>query len=176
MSIPRRIRNAGRHLRVLSRSVACADGRRQLGEMITLLRQAARAYRAGGLPALSGALDAPGLRPLPPGAPEGGLANADALAALARARPFRYCLRRSVLRYLVLRAAGYAPVFVIGAERTPELDGHAWIELERQPFREEDDRPRRMTVTYRHKAPAAPTPVPREELSGKERMRTIDEN
>ena len=150
MDFFRATRNFARHVRVLIRSALQGGRARGLHELRRTLHQAARAYQGGGLPALEMVLDSPGATPLAPGNLDWALEQADALAALLRVRPFRYCMRRTVLRYWVLRAAGRRSVFVIGAERNQELEGHAWIEMDGKPFREENDRPRRMTVVYRH--------------------------
>ncbi len=125
--------------------------RRRLRALTATLGAAAAAYRRGGLPAWAESLEVSaadaGLR----GRPERTLALADAIAAVRRTPPFRYCMRRSALRYVALRAAGQAPRLVIGIERAsaaPGLDGHAWVEVAGQPFREEDDRPRRLTAVF----------------------------
>jgi hypothetical protein len=163
VSLPRTFRNLVRHAGVLARSAPAAAERCFLRELAQLLRRSAGAYSKGGLPALAETIDlAPGNAPIP-GRLDPALAQADTLAALLRAPPFRYCVRRAVLRYHVLRAAGRSPAFVIGAEHAsnmPGLDGHAWVEVDGQPFREEDDRPRRMTVVYRHDAPPTRNPSP----------------
>ncbi len=156
MGFFRASRNLAVHVRVLARSALAGDHCRRLRESFLVLHQAARAYQGGGLPALETVLDSPVGTPLAPGALDWALAQADAVAALLRVRPFRYCMRRAVLRYRVLRAAGRPTAFVIGAERNPGLDGHAWVEIDGLPFREEDDRPRRMTVVYRHERRVAP--------------------
>ena len=160
MTFSRASRNFVRHVRVLARSALEGGHRRRLRESLRVLNRAARAYKGGGLPALETVLDSTGAAPVAPGALDWALAQADAVAALLRVRPFRYCMRRTVLRYRVLRAAGRRTAFVIGAERNPGLDGHSWIEIDGLPFREEDDRPRRMTVTYRHEKRMAPDASP----------------
>jgi transglutaminase superfamily protein len=57
------------------------------------------------------------------------------------------CLYRSLARYAVLRGAGYPARFVMGlSPRAPEIEGHAWIELDGAPMGEtvDDD----MVITY----------------------------
>jgi Transglutaminase-like superfamily len=157
-SVLRKARNAARHVAVLVRAVRDREDRRRLRELARTLRDAARAYRDDGLPALVAAAEPLGRSVEPTGALDRALAQADALAAFLRARPFRYCVRRAVLVYRVLRAAGRSPDFVVGAERATGvqgLNGHAWVELDGSPFREADDQASRMTVVYRHPAPSA---------------------
>ena len=160
----RRLGNGLRHAGALLFAVAL--DRRRLRALAAVLRDAAAAYRRGGLPAWAGQLDASAGQFAETGSPERTLRLADALAAVGRRRPFRYCMRRSALRYVALRAAGRTPRLLIGVERTsagaPGLDGHAWVEVDGRPFREEDDRPRRLTVVFaappRAGAEAPPAP------------------
>lgn len=153
----RRLGNGCRH--VASLAAAGLTDRRRLRALIAALRAAAEAYRLGGLPAWAAALDDSSSNVLLRDRLERTLALADALAALGRRAPFRHCMRRSTLRYVALRAAGLSPRLVLGVERaagTPGLDGHAWVELEGRPFREEDDRPARLTAVFE----VPPRPVP----------------
>ncbi|MBU0678008.1 MAG: lasso peptide biosynthesis B2 protein [Verrucomicrobia bacterium] len=121
--------------------------------LVGVLHKAADAYRKMGLPALALVAEGPPHEVTNGDALAQALAQADALAAVLRVAPFRYCMRRAILRYHLLRAAGRAAVLVIGVERTASatgLDGHAWVEVDGLPFREEDDRPLKLTVVYRH--------------------------
>ena len=130
-----------------------ASYRGRIRGLVRALRETACAYRQGGLPAFERALSAVTPETISPSEVDFSLKLADALAAVLRIRPFRYCMRRSVLRFEILRAAGRAPVFVIGAEHVAtaqKLDGHAWVELDGHAFSEEDDRPQRMVTTYRY--------------------------
>lgn len=144
------------HIGVLAGAACHSSGRRTVAAMWRALQGSAAAYRRGGLPACMAALDtAAGAWP---GQIDGrrALAYADALAATLRARPFRYCMRRSLLRYLALRLRGLAPCFTIGVERSAgpsELEGHAWVELQGLPYREEDDRPVRLAIMFRYPVP-----------------------
>jgi len=111
------------------------------------------AYDEGGLPALEAALEPGRQPPLEVESLPRRLAQVEALAAVTIGSSFRICLRRSALLYFVLRSAGQKPVLVIGVRRTAQpsgLDGHAWIELDGQPFRERFEGLGEMTVMRRY--------------------------
>lgn len=47
------------------------------------------------------------------------------------------CLYRALARYAVLRRAGHAARFVMGLDpRSPDIVGHAWVELDGEPVGE----------------------------------------
>lgn len=59
------------------------------------------------------------------------------------------CLYTSLARYAALRRAGIEPVFVLGVRTDRgDLEGHAWIEVDGQPWH--DANARSYTVTFRH--------------------------
>lgn len=65
------------------------------------------------------------------------------------------CLYRALARYAVLRRSGLDATFVMGVgPRGVEDDGHAWVEVEGNPFEEPSD-VTRYAVTFRY--PPAPT-------------------
>jgi hypothetical protein len=67
------------------------------------------------------------------------------------------CLARALARFYVLRRRGLHPTFVLGvaspsASRTP---GHAWVELDGEPWAESDELLACQVVTFRHGPPHA---------------------
>lgn len=69
---------------------------------------------------------------------------ADLAALLARRSPMGLCLRRSLLRYRYLRPAGLPLTIHFGAKLLKnnsqrQLTGHAWVELNGQPYYEADE-------------------------------------
>jgi hypothetical protein len=59
------------------------------------------------------------------------------------------CLYTSLARYAVLRRAGVDPAFVLGVRvDRGDLEGHAWIEVDGEPWH--DASARSYTVTFRH--------------------------
>ena len=76
----------------------------------------------------------------------------------------RTCLDRALTRYAFLKAAGSTPNFVIGldpkltAHHEPEALGHAWVEVEGEPWPHEDVTAYR--VSFRHPADRPPARAP----------------
>lgn len=70
----------------------------------------------------------------------------------------RTCLDRALTRYAFLQAAGSSPTFVIGLDRhlvashDAEALGHAWVEVQGEPWPSEDVA--RYHVSFRHPNPA----------------------
>jgi len=63
----------------------------------------------------------------------------------------RTCLYRCLARYGVYRRYGFGAVFVMGlSPGGPDEDGHAWLELEGRPYREE--RASEFLVSFRYPA------------------------
>lgn len=158
------VRMAARHLRAVLRAVLRPSGRRRLARHVRLLRDAAGTLGAGGLPALASRLDDEPIAG-PQGVAERTLKEAEAVAALWPQPGMRRCLRRAVLRYVVVRAAGGKPSLIIGATRSAAgagLTGHAWVEVDGRPYREFSDQWRRMTETYRHPPSGGREAVPRD--------------
>lgn len=60
------------------------------------------------------------------------------------------CLPRALVRFRLLRRAGWAPVFKMGVRAGPDGDvaGHAWVELDGAPFAERESTD--YTVTLSH--------------------------
>jgi hypothetical protein len=63
------------------------------------------------------------------------------------------CLYRAIARYAVLRANGLDATFVMGVNaRGLKEDGHAWVEVEGEPFVEPND-VTQYAVTFRYPPP-----------------------
>jgi Transglutaminase-like superfamily len=61
----------------------------------------------------------------------------------------RTCLYQSLARYAVLRRHGFQVEFVMGiSPRGPDEDGHAWLELDGRPYREQ--RAAEFVVSFRY--------------------------
>lgn len=141
-----------RHITVLLSSLSNAAERSRLLQLRQYLKTIIAAYDRGGLPALTGAMEANSWPPPETESPDRLLEQVEALVAVTLGSRFRTCLRRSVLFYYVLRSTGQRPILVIGVRRAAQpsgLDGHAWVELDNQPFREEM-RIAEFTAMYRY--------------------------
>jgi hypothetical protein len=70
------------------------------------------------------------------------------------------CLYRSMARYAVLRSQGVPALFRMGVHPPPDETGHAWVEDEDGPYREEIEEGQ-YVITFSHPegscAPAPPT-------------------
>lgn len=91
--------------------------------------------------------------------PEGLRNLADLAALLERNSPLGLCLRRSLTRYYFLRRAGLPVVVQFGAKfsgGTPDrnVNGHAWLTLNGQPYFEDDENWRGFTVMFGYPASA----------------------
>lgn len=103
-----------------------------------------------------------------------GTVSATLIMRLGESLPWtgRACLDRALTRYAFLKAMGSAPTFVIGLDPTltahhePEALGHAWVEVEGEPWPHEDVTAYR--VSFRHPAgrslAQAPSVAPRLEI------------
>jgi hypothetical protein len=61
----------------------------------------------------------------------------------------RTCLYRSLARFALFRRHGFPVAFVMGiSPRGPEEDGHAWLEFDGTPYRE--DRAAEFVETFRY--------------------------
>ena len=126
----------------------------RLGALTLSLRlRMGRMLRRHSIPGLLGALTpkhpAPARLPLP--MVEDALLAAEKVIERLRVVPDT-CLYRSLARYAVLRSAGHPARFVMGlSPRAPEIEGHAWIELDGAPMGEtvDDD----MVITYAYPQP-----------------------
>lgn len=79
---------------------------------------------------------------------------ADLAALSARRSPLGLCLRRSLLRYRYLRPAGLPLTVLFGAkllknDNQRQVAGHAWVELDGQPYHEADENWRGFQVMFR---------------------------
>jgi hypothetical protein len=86
--------------------------------------------------------------PMPLASVEEALASVEAILERVRVVPDT-CLYRALARYAVLRRAGHAARFVMAVKRrAPELTGHAWIELDGEPYCETVDPDLAVTFAY----------------------------
>ena len=130
-------------------SISIIPERVRLGAQTVSLRlRLDRMVRRHSIPGLLGALTpepaATTRVPLP--TVEDALLAAEKLIEHLRVVPDT-CLYRSLARYAVLRGAGHPVRFVMGlSPRAPDIEGHAWVELDGAPMGEtvDDD----MVITY----------------------------
>lgn len=112
------------------------------------------AWLAQPLPLLMRAITPPLGTPLPLAELERRTRLIDAAVSLDRLAPLGPCLRRSLVRYVLLRRAGLPVEIVFGArpeERgTTSLIGHAWIELDGGPWMEAPEHLTGYSVMYRY--------------------------
>ena len=95
-----------------------------------------------------------------------GAVSATLIMRLGEAFPLtqRTCLDRALTRYAFLKVAGSMPIFVIGVDRELSGDhdlealGHAWVEVENEPWPHEDVTAYR--TSYRHPTDRSLTPTP----------------
>ncbi len=91
----------------------------------------------------------------------------DAAVGLDYFSPLGNCLRRSLVRYVLLRRAGVPVVIHFGAKKQPpagskpagrfRIAGHAWLTLDSRPFAEKPEDYQGFTPIYTY--PANPKPV-----------------
>jgi hypothetical protein len=79
---------------------------------------------------------------------------ADSAALLDRRSPLGVCLRRSMVRYHYLRRAGVPLTINFGArfkagQADRDVTGHAWVELEGQPYYEDGENYKGFTTMLR---------------------------
>jgi hypothetical protein len=82
---------------------------------------------------------------------------ADSAALLDRRSPLGLCLRRSLVRYHYLRRAGLPLEIRFGARFTGghadrDVTGHAWVELDGEPYYEDGENYSGFTVMLRYPA------------------------
>jgi hypothetical protein len=74
--------------------------------------------------------------------------------------PWQYgghCVRRSLLLYYAATRCGYPAQIVFGVRREGDgLTGHAWLELDHQPFLEQPADPHRAYVEMQRWPPSVP--------------------
>jgi hypothetical protein len=98
----------------------------------------------------SALVDAPTLRRL-----------ADAAVALDHNSPLGLCLRRALVRYVLLRRAGVKVVVHFGARKETSVErsriaGHAWLTLDSLPYAEEQENYQGFAVVYSYPASGNP--------------------
>ncbi len=107
---------------------------------------AAPLLRARSLPGVLASITPSKSSPLPRDEAERAIAIAESIVSRARVLPDT-CLYRSLARYAALRRAGHAARFVMAvANSEPEIEGHAWVEIDGIPVGETLDPG--LTITY----------------------------
>jgi hypothetical protein len=146
MVILRHIWRGVQHLMWIASAAIVPDQRQQMRALLGILRHSRAPLREAGLPGLMRFLDQQADDQ--PFVNSAAIPQADALAALLPMRPFRHCMKRAILRYVILKSQGQAASFQIGVERPDRtvLKGHAWVAVEGIAFREDDDQ-------YQHMIP-----------------------
>src|SRR5690242_5086480 len=90
------------HIRVIAGSLPVRSERERALAFISLLRQGSDHLRQGGLPRMMHFLDDAVKKLVVQTDQETALRQADAVAALYSMKGLRHCMRRSMLRYVVL--------------------------------------------------------------------------
>jgi hypothetical protein len=119
--------------------------------------------RRRSLPELLGALTTTAPRPAPLPAVEQAIASAESILERIPVVPDT-CLYRALARYGVLRSAGYPARFVMAINpasggKKADIAGHAWVELDGEPYGETVDPDLVVTYSYPGRA-TAPTAAP----------------
>ncbi|MCZ7572067.1 MAG: lasso peptide biosynthesis B2 protein [Ardenticatenaceae bacterium] len=154
----RRSRRAAQRLRALVRQVQHPSDVLLALEAIRLQRQTS-AWLARPLPLVMRAITPPAAPCLPLPELERRTRLIDATVQLFRVVPLGFCLRRSLVRYVLLRRAGLPVEIVFGAR--PEdtgsgsLIGHAWLEFDGAPWMEAPEHLDGYTAMYRYPEPGS---------------------
>lgn len=152
--VPLLVRRGYTHGAVLLAAAVAGQRRRFVREALALASGLA-AHMDQPLPAALDALTpAAAAQPLDPATMR---QIVDALTALGAGRPLGICLRRSLLRYYFLRRAGVPLVLNFGARRLDEeLQGHAWLTLDGQPYYEQPENYLPYTLMWTYPTEATP--------------------
>jgi hypothetical protein len=113
----------------------------------TRLRMAAR-VQSSSLPELLRALTVDGVDAAPVDVVERALFTSQRIVRRLRVVPDT-CLYRALTRYALLRRAGHPARFVMALDPSaPDVQGHAWVELDGKPVGETIDKRYAVTFTY----------------------------
>src|SRR5215210_4562665 len=115
MSMLTRIRRGIQHLTWIAGAAVIPDQRRQMLILIHILSRSRVPLRDAGLPGLMRFLDQQAAEH--DFASTASIPQADAIAALLPMPPFRHCMKRAVLRYVILKGQGQVASFQISVER-----------------------------------------------------------
>lgn len=122
----------------------------QTAEVMALRLGLARRVRKNSLPDLLRSLTParPAARPVTLTSVEQSLLAAEGILERVPLLPDG-CLYRALARYAVLRSAGHQARFVMGIlPKSDDIKGHAWVELEGEPYGEELDPALVVTYSY----------------------------
>jgi transglutaminase superfamily protein len=107
---------------------------------------------------------------------------ADAAVMLDHFSPLGICLRRSLVRYVLLRRAGVPVVVHFGAKKNvrdsqSKIAGHAWLTLDGQPLAEQPENYQGFTSIYTYPTnpkPQTPSPNARPSITNLQLPKTND--
>lgn len=148
--------NLSRGLRYLTTGLSAlpsAASRRVLLEAWRIERSLPRWFTANPLPQLMQELDAETRAPSPLSDPTALTRLADAAVGLDYGSPLGICLRRSLVRYVLLRRAGVGVVVHFGARKRADggrarIAGHAWLTLDGRPYSEAPENYQGFAIVY----------------------------
>ena len=135
------VRRGWRMLKTILRALPSARARRIVVEAWRVERSLPRRFRDSPLPELMQQLDDEARARTLQSDADSIVRYADAVALLDHFSPLGMCLRRSLVRYALLRAAGVPVVVRFGAKKQASsgrsrIAGHAWLTLAGEPLAE----------------------------------------
>ena len=141
------------YLAVLARVMPSAVQRRALRKAWRIEHALPRWFAERSLPELMQQLDAAAAQPRTAVDAPMLVRIADAAVGLDYRSPLGLCLRRSLVRYVLLRSAGVPVIVQFGAKKqgSPHdirIAGHAWLTLDGAPYAERPDDYRGFTAIY----------------------------
>jgi Transglutaminase-like superfamily len=141
------------YLAAVASALPSAVSRGVLHEAWRIERALPRWFAAEPLPELMRRLDAEALVPSPPVDAPSLTRLADAAVALDFYSPLGICLRRSLVRYVLLRRAGVNVIVHFGARKETSaarsrIAGHAWLTLDGLPYVEKPENYKGFAIVY----------------------------
>jgi hypothetical protein len=134
------LRRGWRNVKTVLRALPSARARNLVAEAWRLERNLPAWFESRPLPQLMQLLDREACAGVLHTSASAILRYADAVSMLDYRSPLGVCLRRSLVRYVLLRRAGVPVVVHFGAKKLAAgqsgIAGHAWLTLDGQPFAE----------------------------------------
>jgi Transglutaminase-like superfamily len=151
------IRRGLDYLVTAASALPSSTSRRVLLEAWRIERSLPRWFAAEPLPQLMQHLDEESRVPGPVLDRDSLTRLADAAVGLDYASPLGTCLRRSLVRYVLLRRAGVGAVVHFGARKEAgggrsRIAGHAWLTLDGRPYAEQPENYQGFAVVYSYPA------------------------
>ena len=142
-----------RNLVIVLAALPSASKRAVLREAWRIERALPGWFAAAPLPELMRQLDAETQPPIPLRERNALTRLADAAVGLDYGSPLGICLRRSLVRYVLLRRAGVAVAVQFGARKAAaagrsRIAGHAWLTVDGQPYAEPRENYEGFAVIY----------------------------